>query len=58
MAPRQTSIQLTDETRRQIEDLATKWGLSTTRNATEVITRCIERVWTVELASDRYRIDR
>jgi predicted DNA-binding protein len=52
---KQSSIQLTDETRRQIEELAERWGLGGQRNTTEVITRSIERIWMLEIGYERYR---
>ena len=51
---KQSSIQLSDETRRQIDDLAEKWGLSGQRNTTEVMTRCIERIWMLEIGAQKY----
>lgn len=52
---KQSSIQLTEETRRQIEELAELWGLAGQRNTTEVMTRCIERIWMLEIGLERYR---
>jgi len=40
-------VRLDDETRRQINDLARWWNLQS-RYTADVITRCIERVWTEE----------
>ncbi len=38
----QVSIRLSDETIRQISDLQNSWG----ENRSQVIIRCIERMWT------------
>lgn len=46
----QSSLQLDPETRRMIAQLAEWWELSTTRNNTAVIRRCIERVFQQEAA--------
>jgi hypothetical protein len=53
--PKQSSIQLTEETRRQIDELAEHWGLGGQRNTTEVMTRCIERVWMLEIGYQQYK---
>lgn len=42
---KQISIQVSDETARQIAGLAHLWGLPAERHNTPVIERCIERVW-------------
>jgi predicted transcriptional regulator len=46
----QTTIQLDDETRRQIQQLATWWGLPETRHLTPVISRAIDQVMIIESA--------
>lgn len=45
------SIQISEETARQIEFLATRWGEPAVRHNTPVITRCVERSFLAEVAS-------
>lgn len=47
---KQLSFQITDETARQIAELAKQWGLRGKRYNTPVIERCIERVYQQEIA--------
>jgi hypothetical protein len=42
---KQISIQITDETARQIAELASRWGLPPERHNTPVVERCVERVY-------------
>ena len=44
------SMQIDDETARQITALAERWGLPPVRNNTAVVSRCIERVFLQEFA--------
>ena len=44
------SIQLADETERQLRELAALWGLPPVRHNTAVIERAIERVYQAERA--------
>jgi len=46
----QTTIQLDDETKRQMSQLADWWGLPTTRHLTPVISRSIEQMLLIESA--------
>ena len=39
------SIRISDETARQMADLAAQWGLPLIRHNTPVLARCVERVW-------------
>lgn len=41
----QISIQLDDETARQMKELAERWGLPEQRYNTAVVARCVERVY-------------
>jgi len=47
---KQFSYQVDDETLRMIAELAEWWGLPATRHNTQVIARCIERVYRTEVA--------
>ena len=43
------SINMDDETIRQMKELAEKWGLPNERYNTAVVSRCVERVWSQEI---------
>lgn len=47
---KQTSIQLDTETKRQIAQLASWWGLSPERNITAVISRMAQTTYMIEAA--------
>lgn len=49
------STRIDDETERQIRELAELWGLPEVRHNSQVIARCIERVWMVEFGHEQYR---
>lgn len=42
---KQIGINLDDETIKQMQELAERWGLPDVRHNTAVISRCVERVW-------------
>lgn len=44
-----------DETVRQMKELAELWGLPEVRHNSQVIARCVERVWMVEFGHEQYR---
>ena len=46
----QTTIQLDDETKRQMAKLAERWGLPTVRHITQVISRAVEQAIMIESA--------
>lgn len=46
----QTTIQLDDQTKRQMTQLATWWGLPEVRHLTPVISRAIEQMIAIESA--------
>jgi len=46
------SIMLDKETIAQIDELAKRWGLPPIRHNTDVIRRCVERVWKNELSKE------
>lgn len=46
----QTSIQLDTETKRQISQIASWWGLSAERNITAVISRAAQTIYMIEAA--------
>lgn len=52
---KQISIQITDETARQMSALAKRWGLPLTRHNTPVIERAIATVFMFEIGTDQYR---
>jgi hypothetical protein len=52
---KQISIQITDETARQIEKLALYWGLPKVRHNTAVIERAVNTVYMFEVGTDEYR---
>jgi len=47
------SIQLDEATVDQIRELAQKWKLSDVRHNTSVISRCVERVWMLEIGCEK-----
>lgn len=49
---KQIGINLDDETIRQIRELALLWGLPDIRHNTDVVRRCVERVWMAEIGSE------
>lgn len=51
---KQISIQITDETARQIEMLAKRWGLPRERHNTPVIERAIATIYMLEIGYDEY----
>jgi len=51
---KQISIQITDETARQIEKLAKRWGLPRERHNTPVIERAIATMYVLEIGYDEY----
>lgn len=52
---RHLTTSIDDETDRQIKELADLWGLPDIRHASQVISRCVERVWMLEIGDDQYR---
>jgi len=52
---KQISIQITDETARQMSVLAKKWGLPPTRHNTPVLERCVATVFMFEIGAEEYR---
>ena len=52
---KQISIQITNETARQIADLAAQWGLPAQRHNTPTIERAIAMVYMLEIGYDEYR---
>lgn len=52
---KQISIQITDETARQIAQLARHWGLSPERHNTPVIERAIATIFMLEIGYDQYQ---
>ena len=52
---KQISIQITDETARQMSALAKRWGLPLTRHNTPVIERSIATVFMFEIGTDQYK---
>jgi hypothetical protein len=51
---KQISIQITDETARQMEKLARRWGLPPERHNTPVIERAIATSYLLEIGYDEY----
>ena len=51
---KQISIQITDETARQMEKLAKRWGLPPERHNTPVIERAIATMYVLEIGYDEY----
>lgn len=52
---KQISIQITNETARQIADLAHRWGLPKQRHNTSVIGRAVAAVHMLEIGYAEYR---
>ncbi len=52
---KQISIQITDETARQVSRLAKLWGLPPERHNTPVIERAIATIFMLEIGSDEYK---
>lgn len=52
---KQISIQITNETARQIGDLAEQWGLPKQRHNTSVIERAVATIYMLEIGYDEYR---
>jgi hypothetical protein len=52
---KQISIQITDETARQIAGLAELWGLPQQRHNTPVIERAVAAVYLLEIGYTEYR---
>lgn len=51
---KQISIQVTDETARQMAKLAQRWGLPPARHNTPVIERAIATIYLLEIGYDEY----
>jgi len=47
---KQTPIQINDETRREINELATLWGYPSVRNTTPVVVRAVTQARMIESA--------
>lgn len=52
---KQISIQITNETARQIAALAEQWGLAPSRHNTAVIERAVATVFMLEVGYDLYQ---
>ena len=52
---KQISIQITDETARQIAKLAQQWGYPTQRHNTAVVERAVNTIFMLEIGCDEYR---
>ena len=52
---KQISIQITDETARQMAQLARYWGLPPERHNTAVIERAVATVFMFEIGYDQYK---
>jgi hypothetical protein len=52
---KQISIQITDETARQIARLATQWGLPAQRHNTAVVERAVATMFMLEIGCEEYR---
>lgn len=52
---KQISIQITDETARQMSALAKRWGLPPTRHNTPVIERAIATIFMFEIGTEQYK---
>ena len=52
---RQISIQVTDETARQMADLAVQWGLPRVRHNTAVIERAVALAYMLEIGYDKFQ---
>ena len=51
---KQISIQITDETARQMSALAKRWGLPPARHNTPVLERCVATVFMFEIGTEEY----
>jgi hypothetical protein len=51
----QISIQITDETARQMADLAAQWGLPRVRHNTAVIERAVALAYMLEIGYDKFQ---
>jgi predicted transcriptional regulator len=51
---KQISIQITDETARQIAQLAQRWGLPPERHNTPVIERAVATLFVLEIGYEEY----
>ncbi len=51
---KQISIQITDETARQMAQLAKRWGLPAERHNTPVIERAVATIFMLEIGYDEY----
>ena len=51
---KQISIQITDETARQIAKLAKQWGLPVKRHNTPVIERAVATIFMLEVGCEEY----
>jgi hypothetical protein len=51
---KQISIQITNETARQMEKLARRWGLPPARHNTPVIERAIATIYILEIGYEEY----
>ena len=52
---KQISVQITDETARQIADLAVRWGLPKQCHNTSVIERTVATIYMLEIGYDDYQ---
>ncbi len=52
---KQISIQITNETARQIEQLAERWGLPPQRHNTPVIERAVATIFMLEIGYEAYK---
>lgn len=52
---KQVSIQITDETARQMAALADRWGLAPQRHNTAVLERAVATMFMLEVGYDEYR---
>jgi hypothetical protein len=53
---KQISIQVTDETARQMQKLARRWGLPPARHNTPVIERAIATIYILEIGYEEYTL--
>lgn len=49
---KQTSIQMDDEWRRMVDQIADKWGFRKGRHVTQILRACTLRVWATEVRSE------
>lgn len=52
---KQISIQITEETARQMADLAAHWGLPRVRHNTAVLERAVALAYMLEIGYDKYQ---